>query len=132
MPGLGDGNVLAGIWKARQMTAEASGRSLSTFWGHCWRALQLATEALHVVREQILEDSRRADSASAWQCSGGGVCRPCYQTGVAHQLLLAGTRLINQENVSPQQTKLVKNLSRLLLHRDLLSSLGGPPVVGPH
>ena len=67
----GDGNGLPSL----ESLADAAGPyrgSMSDLWGPSWRALEIATEALHIVREQIAEESRRADFVSVWQCRATG------------------------------------------------------------
>ena len=81
---------------------------MSALWGPSWRALELATEALHIVREQIAEESRRADFASVWQCRAAAFADLATKLWVANQVILAGTRLVNQGSASQKQMKLVK------------------------
>jgi hypothetical protein len=103
----GEGNVLLSLGNSAE-AAEPSGDSMSTLWGSSWRALQLATQALRLVREQITEESRRADFASVWQCRAVGFADLATKLWVATQVILAGTRLVNQESASQKQIKLVR------------------------
>jgi alkylation response protein AidB-like acyl-CoA dehydrogenase len=106
----GDENVLPSV----ESLADAAGayrEPLSTFWGPSWRALQLATEALHIVREQVAEESRLDNSASDWQCRAAGFADLATKLWVANQVILTGTKLVNQRSASQKQ----KNLARTFL-----------------
>ena len=103
----GDGNVLPALESLADAAGEYRG-PLSTLWGPSWRALELATEALHIVREQSAEENRRVNSASSWQCRAAAFADLATKLWVANQVLLTGTRLVNQGSVSPRQTKLVR------------------------
>ncbi len=106
-PSSGDGGVLPALESLADATGEYRS-PLSTLWGASWRALQLATEALHIIREEAAEESRRVNSASAWQCRAAGFADLATKLWVANQVILTGTRLVNRGSASQQQTVLVR------------------------
>jgi alkylation response protein AidB-like acyl-CoA dehydrogenase len=89
-------------------SAGPPGGSLSTLWGPGWQALQLASEALQIVREQIEETARRADSASAWQCRAVEFADLATKLWVANQLILSGPGFGNGANGSGKQMNLAR------------------------
>jgi alkylation response protein AidB-like acyl-CoA dehydrogenase len=103
----GPGDVLAPLDNLRD-AAGPSGGSMSDIWGPSWRALQLAAEALDLVREQIELEGQRADSAAAWQCKAVAFADLATQLWVAKQVMLSGTRLVNQGRASQKRLKLVR------------------------
>ena len=127
----GDGNVLPSIENLAN-AAEPNHGSMSDLWGPSWRALQLATEALHIVREQIAEESRRADFASVWQCRAVGFADLATKLWVADQVILTGTKLVNQGSASQKQMKLVRTFLISSSIEICSSSLGAPPDAGPY
>ena len=104
---LRDGNVLPALESLADAAGEYRG-PMSTLWGPSWRALELATEALHIVREHIAEESRRPDFASVWQCRAAAFADLATKLWVGNQVILAGTRLVNQGSASQKQMKLVR------------------------
>lgn len=104
-PEPGDEVVLPALESLAGAAEEYQG-SMSTLWGPSWRALELATEALHIVRKQIAEESRRPDFASVWQCRAAAFAELATKLWVCNQVILAGTRLVNQGN--EKQMGLVK------------------------
>lgn len=103
----GDGNVLPSL-ESLENAAEPSCGFMSILWGPSWRALQLATAALHIVRENITEESRRDGSASTWQCKAAGFADLATKLWVANQVALTGTRVANRGSASLKQMKLVR------------------------
>lgn len=82
---------------------------MSTLWGPGWRALQIASEVLHIVQEQMAEESRQTEAASVWQCRAAAFADLAIKFWVAAQVVLTGTNLANQGKASQKQMKLVKN-----------------------
>ena len=107
-PNSGDDNVMPPLESLANAAGEYRG-PMSTLWGPGWRALELATGALHMVREQVVEESRRPDFASFWQCRAAGFADLATKLWVSNQVILAGTKLVNQGRASQKQMKLVRN-----------------------
>ena len=106
-PNAADGNVLPALESLADAAGEYRG-PMGTLWGPGWRALELATEAVQIVREHIAEESRGPDFASVWQCRAAAFADLATRLWVGNQVILAGTKLVNQGRASQKQMKLVR------------------------
>lgn len=82
--------------------------SISDIWGSSGRALELAAECVHLVREQI-ERSRAMDSAATWQPRAAGFAKLAIRFWIATQAMINGTKLAEGGNASPRQVNLIKS-----------------------
>jgi hypothetical protein len=133
------GNLLATARRADDILAPVdkladaagpSGGSMSALWGPCWRVLQLAAEALDLVREQIEREGRRGDSPVPWQCRAVAFADLATQLWVAKQVILSTTRLVSRGSASLKHMNFVRtfliNSSIAICHQasEFLRTLG--------
>jgi len=106
-PNSSAGNVLPPL-ESLAAAAASNGVSMSALWGSAWQALQLATEALQIVREEIEEGARPADFASAWQCRAVEFADLATKLWVALQVVLFAPRFGSRENGYGKQINFAK------------------------
>jgi alkylation response protein AidB-like acyl-CoA dehydrogenase len=89
--------------------AGRNGGSMGALWGPSWRALQLAAEGLHLVREQFEPESAPVDSGSAWQCKAAALSDLATKLWVDIQAVNAVTWLFKRGRPAHKQMKLVQS-----------------------
>jgi len=99
--------VLASVDTLTDAAVPSAG-SLSALWGPIWRAVQLAAECLHIVREQFQPEGLQADSSSAGQCKAAAFADLATKLWVVNQVVLAGTGLLNRGSGSQRQMEFAK------------------------
>lgn len=107
-PDSADGNVLPTLKSVAEAAGEYRG-PIDTLWGPGWRALELATETLQMVREEIATESRGPDFAAVGQCRAAAFADVATKLWVGCQVILAGTKLVNQGKASQKQMNLVRS-----------------------
>jgi alkylation response protein AidB-like acyl-CoA dehydrogenase len=100
----GEADVLTPLESLRH-AAGHGGSSMDTLWGPGWQALGLAYDSVRVVRAQLEEEGRRADSG---QCPEAAFADLATQLWAAIQAILAGTVLFNRGNAPETQIQLVR------------------------
>ncbi len=104
--------------------------SMEALWGPAWRALQLASESVHLVREYIIREGLKPDSIPTWQPQAAALADLATKLWVEIQVILAGTALVNRGRSSQKRTKLVRafvaECSIAICHQasELLRTLG--------
>jgi alkylation response protein AidB-like acyl-CoA dehydrogenase len=110
--------------------AEWYSGSVRDLWGPIWRALQLASEGVQLLKDQIEQEAQRADSDLPTQCSAAGFADLATRLWVSLEVILAGTRLIDRGVASQKLIRLVKkfliNSSIEICHQasEVLRTLG--------
>lgn len=111
----------------------AAGRdrgSMGSLWGPGWRALQLASESVRFVREEVRQECQRTDLVSNRQCEAVRFADLATMLWISIQLVLTGARLVDRGSASQKHMRLVKNFlihsSIEICHRasELLRELG--------
>jgi alkylation response protein AidB-like acyl-CoA dehydrogenase len=126
---LEDADVLPSLESLEHATEPYRG-SMSDVWGPSWRALQLAADSVHLVREQIVQENLQEDSSVVWQCTAVGFADLATRLWISIQVILAGARLVSHGNASQRHMKLVNtfviNTSINICHQasEFLRTLG--------
>jgi alkylation response protein AidB-like acyl-CoA dehydrogenase len=104
--------------------------SMGSLWGPGWRALQLASESVRLVREAIMQGGERTGLVSSRQCDAVRFADLATMLWISIQLVLTGARLVDRGSASQKHMRLVKNFlihsSIEICHRasELLRTLG--------
>ena len=90
--------------------------SVSSPWGPGWRAVQLASESVRLVREDIRQERRRTGSVSSRQCEAVRFADLATRLWISIQVVLTGARLVDRGSASLKQTRLVESF---LIHSSI-------------
>jgi len=113
-----------------EVAARPGQGSMGSLWGPGWRALQLASESVRLVREAILQGGERTGLVSSRQCEAARVADLATRLWISIQVVLTGARLVDRGSASQKHLRLVKDFlihsSIEICHRapELLLTLG--------
>jgi len=83
--------------------------SVNSLWGPGWRALQLASESVRLVREEILQERLRTGLVSSRQCEAARFADLATRLWISIQVVLSGARLVDRGSASPNHMRLVES-----------------------
>ncbi len=125
----GAGEILPPLERIQEDVGHYRG-SMETLWGPAWRALQLASESVHLIREYFIRQGLKPDSISAWQPQAAALADLATKLWVEIQVILAGTTLVNPGRSFQKRARLVRTFavecSIAICHQasELLRTLG--------
>jgi len=82
--------------------------SASSLWGPGWRALQLASESVRLVREEIRQERQPTGLISSRQCEAARFADLATRLWISIQVVLTGARLVDRGSASPNHMRLVE------------------------
>jgi alkylation response protein AidB-like acyl-CoA dehydrogenase len=99
-----------------EVAARRGRGSMGSLWGPGWRALQLASESVRFVREQVRQKCHRTDLVSSRQCEEVRFADLATLLWISNQVVLAGTRIVEGSSASPKHIRMIENF---LIHSSI-------------